>query len=181
MEVLFPRCAGLDVHKDVVVACAQVAVDGRVTQEVRSFATTTTTLCELSTWLDLARGATLHARGHGSDGSVLEASMACPRGDVRAGARERAATFPGESPTSTTRRGARTSSHMDWFDAASCRQRRSRRSRPLAHPQATRTRGRPAHQPDREGARRHQHQDRERDQRCPRQERAGDPRRACCW
>src|SRR5262249_26406958 len=41
--------------------------------------------------LDLARGATLHARGHGSDGSVLEASVACPRGSVRAGARERAA------------------------------------------------------------------------------------------
>ena len=48
----FPRCAGLDVHKDVVVACARVAVDGRVTQEVRSFATTTTALCELSTWLE---------------------------------------------------------------------------------------------------------------------------------
>jgi transposase len=55
MEVLFPRCAGLDVHKDVVVACARVAVDGRVTQEVRSFATTTTALCALSTWLEEQR------------------------------------------------------------------------------------------------------------------------------
>jgi transposase len=52
MEVLFTKCAGLDVHKDVVVACARVAVDGRVTQEVRSFGTTTTALCELSTWLE---------------------------------------------------------------------------------------------------------------------------------
>ena len=55
MEVMFPRCAGLDVHKDVVVACARVAVDGRVTQEVRSFATTTIALCELSTWLEEQR------------------------------------------------------------------------------------------------------------------------------
>ena len=52
MEVLFPRCAGLDVHKDVVVACTRIASDGRVTQEVRSFATTTTTLFELSAWLE---------------------------------------------------------------------------------------------------------------------------------
>ncbi len=55
MEVLYPRCAGLDVHKDVVVACARIALDGRVTQEVRSFATTTTALCELSTWLEEQR------------------------------------------------------------------------------------------------------------------------------
>jgi len=55
MEVMYPRCAGLDVHKDVVVACARVAVDGRVTQEVRSFATTTKALCELSAWLEEQR------------------------------------------------------------------------------------------------------------------------------
>lgn len=55
MEVLYPRCAGLDVHKDVVVACTRVILDGRVTQEVRSFATTTGALCELSTWLEAQR------------------------------------------------------------------------------------------------------------------------------
>jgi transposase len=55
MEVLYPKCAGLDVHKDVVVACTRVAVDGRVTQEVRSFATTTGALCELSAWLEEQR------------------------------------------------------------------------------------------------------------------------------
>jgi transposase len=52
MEVLHPKCAGLDVHKDVVVACARIAVDGKVTQDVRSFATTTTALFELSAWLE---------------------------------------------------------------------------------------------------------------------------------
>jgi transposase len=52
MEVLYPRCAGLDVHKDVVVACMRVAQqDGKALQEVRSFATTTTELCGLVDWL----------------------------------------------------------------------------------------------------------------------------------
>jgi transposase len=45
MEVLNPKCAGLDVHKDNVVACARIAVNGsKATQEVRSFATTTSAL-----------------------------------------------------------------------------------------------------------------------------------------
>lgn len=55
MEVLHPQCAGLDVHKDVVVACARIAADGKVTQDVRSFATTTTALFELSAWLEAHR------------------------------------------------------------------------------------------------------------------------------
>lgn len=52
MEVLYPKCAGLDVHKDIVVACTRIAVDGKATQDVRSFATTTTALFELSAWLE---------------------------------------------------------------------------------------------------------------------------------
>jgi transposase len=51
MEVLFSRCAGLDVHKDMVVACARIADGSKVTQEVRSFATTTKGLLELAEWL----------------------------------------------------------------------------------------------------------------------------------
>jgi transposase len=52
MEVLYAKCAGLDVHKDVVVACARTAVESKVTQDVRSFGTTTTALFELSAWLE---------------------------------------------------------------------------------------------------------------------------------
>lgn len=53
MEVLNPKCAGLDVHKDNVVACARIAVDGnKATQDVRTFATTTSALFELSAWLE---------------------------------------------------------------------------------------------------------------------------------
>jgi transposase len=51
MEVLHLRCAGLDVHKDSVVACVRIASDGAVRQEVRTFGTTTTPLEELAAWL----------------------------------------------------------------------------------------------------------------------------------
>jgi len=51
MEVLYTHCAGLDVHKDTVVACARRVVDGRIEREVRSFSTTTSDLLALSAWL----------------------------------------------------------------------------------------------------------------------------------
>ena len=39
MEVIHPRCAGLDVHKQTVVACARIVGNGPPVQEVRTFAT----------------------------------------------------------------------------------------------------------------------------------------------
>jgi transposase len=52
MEILYERCAGLDVHKDTVVACVRLAEHGgEVRREVRSFATTTRGLLELSDWM----------------------------------------------------------------------------------------------------------------------------------
>jgi len=51
MDVLYPRCAGLDVHKDTVVACVRVADGAEVRREVRTFATTTPGLLEMSAWL----------------------------------------------------------------------------------------------------------------------------------
>ena len=51
MEVLYPRCAGLDVHKDTVVASARLAAGRDVTVEVQTFATTTAGLLALSAWL----------------------------------------------------------------------------------------------------------------------------------
>jgi transposase len=51
MEVLYPHCAGLDVHKDSVVACVRHMVDGKVTTTVKTFATTTRELIALSEWL----------------------------------------------------------------------------------------------------------------------------------
>jgi transposase len=52
MEVIYPRCAGLDVHKETVVACVRIAEGGEVSHSVRTFATTTASLIELSEWLE---------------------------------------------------------------------------------------------------------------------------------
>ena len=51
MEVLCPRCCGLDVHKETVAACLRLVIDGKVVKEVRTFATTTASLIALSEWL----------------------------------------------------------------------------------------------------------------------------------
>jgi transposase len=50
MQVLYPRCAGLDVHKDIVVARVRCVSEPKH-DEVRSFATTTAALLELNEWL----------------------------------------------------------------------------------------------------------------------------------
>ena len=47
MQVLYPRCAGLDVHKDTIVACVR-CVSPPMHQEVRSFGSTTTELLALA-------------------------------------------------------------------------------------------------------------------------------------
>ena len=51
MEVLYPHCAGLDVHKQTVVACLRHVTDGKVHRDVRSFKTMTSDLLALSEWL----------------------------------------------------------------------------------------------------------------------------------
>lgn len=50
MEVLYPRCSGLDVHKDSVVARIR-CVSEPPHDEVRTFATTTSALMEMGEWL----------------------------------------------------------------------------------------------------------------------------------
>jgi transposase len=56
MDVLYPRCAGLDVHKDSVVARIR-CVSEPVHDEVKTFATTTSALLELNEFLS-AQGVT---------------------------------------------------------------------------------------------------------------------------
>lgn len=51
MEVLYPRCAGLDVHKDLIVACVRIAQGQRVDYQTREFGTTTKELLALLDWL----------------------------------------------------------------------------------------------------------------------------------
>jgi transposase len=57
MKLMYKRCAGLDVHQRTVVACVRVVDDTKLTEEVRTFDTTTTGLLALSTWLE-AEGCT---------------------------------------------------------------------------------------------------------------------------
>jgi transposase len=51
MEVLYPKCAGLDVDKKTVVPCVRIQQGATVEQEVRTFDTTTSGLLALSAWL----------------------------------------------------------------------------------------------------------------------------------
>ena len=57
MELLYARCAGLDVHATTVVACVRIAAGGAVTYEHRTLSTTTRGLLELADWLSV-RGCT---------------------------------------------------------------------------------------------------------------------------
>jgi transposase len=60
MEVLHPRCAGLDVHKRNVVACRVTPGEGdEAAREVRTFPSTTRGLLALADWLD--EGGVTHA------------------------------------------------------------------------------------------------------------------------
>ncbi|MBU6427369.1 MAG: IS110 family transposase [Elusimicrobia bacterium] len=51
MDLQHPRCAGLDVHKDTVVASVRIASGRAATHEVRTFGTTTRELLGLVDWL----------------------------------------------------------------------------------------------------------------------------------
>lgn len=64
MEVLYPRCAGLDVHAGSVTACARIASGADVSYEHRTVPTTTRGLLELDEWLT----------GHGCTHIAMEAT-----------------------------------------------------------------------------------------------------------
>ena len=52
MDIIYPRCCGLDVHKKTVVACVIVPEsNGKPRKDVRTFGTMTADLLELSDWL----------------------------------------------------------------------------------------------------------------------------------
>jgi transposase len=51
MEVLHPCCAGLDVHKETVVACVRLSQGSSARREVRTFGTTTPQILRLLEWL----------------------------------------------------------------------------------------------------------------------------------
>ena len=61
MDPLYPRCAGIDVHKNSVVVCVRCAGHaGKVSRTTRTFATMTRDLLDLSDWL-ASQGVTIVA------------------------------------------------------------------------------------------------------------------------
>jgi hypothetical protein len=71
MERLIERCCGLDVHKATVSACVRVtpARGRKVTQEIRTFATTTRELLALREWLTERRVTHVAMEATGCTGS----------------------------------------------------------------------------------------------------------------
>ena len=55
MQVMYKRVAGLDVHKETVVACVRLMPGRKMTRECRTFATTTDGLLALLAWLTECR------------------------------------------------------------------------------------------------------------------------------
>jgi transposase len=51
MEVLYPRCCGIDVHRETLVACVRLQTSRRKQTEVQSFGTTTAEILRLHRWL----------------------------------------------------------------------------------------------------------------------------------
>jgi transposase len=51
MEVMYPRCAGIDVHKKLIVACVRVLTGGRIVRQKERFGTTTAELMRLAEWM----------------------------------------------------------------------------------------------------------------------------------
>jgi len=89
MKVLHARCAGLDVHKELVMACARLQRGATVQREQRRFETTTKGLLELGAWL--AERECTHAAMEATGVYWKEAGLARARRPGRAGARERGA------------------------------------------------------------------------------------------
>jgi hypothetical protein len=90
MQVVYQRCAGLDVHKQTVVVCLLITQgNGSVQEQVRTFGTMTADLATLSHWLVENQ---VEQVAHDQYGRVLVASVqSAGRGGARCGARQSAA------------------------------------------------------------------------------------------
>lgn len=51
MEVVYERCCGLDMHRNMVVACLSIIESGQRRKEIRTFRTITRELLSLREWL----------------------------------------------------------------------------------------------------------------------------------
>ena len=124
MDRVFTRVAGLDVHKDVVVACVRTPLpDGNQAVQTASFGATTEDLLGLRDWLV---GERVEVVGMESTGVywkpvfyLLEDDVECWLLNAR-----HLRNVPGRK-TSRTRCGSRSWSSTGWCGPASCRPSRS--------------------------------------------------------
>jgi len=105
MEVLHPRCAGLDIHAAIVVACVRIASGRTVTYDHRTVSTTTRGLLELADWLT-AHGVT-HVAMEGPASTGSRCGM-CSRSTSRSSSPTRCTSGTSRDARAirTTRRGS---------------------------------------------------------------------------
>ena len=72
MDILYERVAGLDVHKDTVVACVRIVADGKTNAGVPDVCDHDGAACGAES---VARRMPMHARGDGGDGCLLDAGV----------------------------------------------------------------------------------------------------------
>ena len=72
MQVMYQRCAGIDVHQRFLVVCLIILEAGQRRKEVRTFRNETADLLALRAWR-LARK--MHSCGDGEHGSLLDAGV----------------------------------------------------------------------------------------------------------
>ena len=115
MDVIVERCAGLDVHRDNVVATVRVPAQGRRRwdQQTRTFKPTLGGLAELAGWLAEA-GVTLV--GMEATGIYWKTVFQALEDRLSAGCSTRTtcATSPVARPTSKTRSGSASSCSTGW-------------------------------------------------------------------
>src|SRR5262249_27621578 len=55
MELVYPRCCGIDIHKKIIVACLSISdPNGQRKKEIRTFRTVTNELLDCLDWLKAA-------------------------------------------------------------------------------------------------------------------------------
>jgi transposase len=112
MQVLYPRCAGLDVHKDTVVACVRVIERRKVKTEVRTFKTVTSQLLALSAWLSENGCTHVAMEATGVYWKCVWAVLSDGEFTLILANAAHVKAMPGRKPMSMTRPGWRTCWHM---------------------------------------------------------------------
>ena len=115
MDVMVERCAGLDVHRDNVVATVRVPGSGRrpFDHQTQTFKTTLAGLAQLAAWLAEAGVTLVGVQATGvyrtTVFQALEGQFECWLLNAHT-----CATFPGARPTSRTRTGSANSYSTAW-------------------------------------------------------------------